>query len=935
MNNNYKYFAFISYNREDEEWAIWLQHELEHYQLPDNLKNREDLPQEFHPVFRDVDELKAGELPKQIYRALESSMHLIVICSPRAVNSEWVNKEITDFIAIGNNKGVDNFERIFPFIIEGAPDAQDEAQRCFPKALCDLLEKNTTEILGGNVNENGRDRAFVKVMAGMLPDVELNDLWNRYERDKAEEERRKREERDKLLTAQSRFVAEKAQKLIDEGDTDLAIKLALEVLPQDVNNPNRPYCVEAESALRKAIWYENSYRVIRGHDDQVIFSRFSPNDERIVSYSLDGTLRIWDTNDGRKLFSKALSGGARSFVFNSEDDSAFLTTPDGVLEYIDVEKGQCAMSSDHKAYARCRYEFDKVLLKRLGKALLFKKGGFYLLDLETKELKLIINDCPEVKRFSISYDGCVIQCLCSDNTYKSWNLQGTKLIEYKASEPDRIELYSPNGKHLLLSSQKVVDCETGNEVFVFMNNMNSSIRKATFSDDGRFLAFSTYKKSLVWDAKYNNYVVLDNAIGEVNDFSFSHNGEILLCSAVDGTIKMVAINTIQRDRFGEEKGREISLYRHVDDVNRIRFISNGQKLISSSLCSIIVWDIKNEKRIGYYPNVGDSGHEISLDKKEELLVTTWKKEGPREPWNVLTINILTGEAERFFDVKESARYYHPIISPDGNFVASIYYASQETIELRYGVILWDFDTKKEYYTFRHNATEYDIYGFEFSDDGSLLVTCTTRSIILWDIKNKKKLLTKRDSILKQTPLLFFYDKDCMGGSIVYIADNHRVKIYDIGNDETIELKGHTENVMSMAADSKGKILATVSLDKTIKIWNIQTGEKLNTLSGHEGCVNGISFNQNGSLLASASDDGTIRVWDIQTGTNLEIIKAHYGSVGTVCFSPDGSMLASGGIYDFAVRVWEYPSLQVLIDKYKERYKNCPLTINEKTKYYLE
>ena len=62
MDKNYKYYAFISYSRQDEEWAMWLQHELEHYHLPDNLKNHEDLPKEFRPVFRDVDELKAGDI---------------------------------------------------------------------------------------------------------------------------------------------------------------------------------------------------------------------------------------------------------------------------------------------------------------------------------------------------------------------------------------------------------------------------------------------------------------------------------------------------------------------------------------------------------------------------------------------------------------------------------------------------------------------------------------------------------------------------------------------------------------------------------------------------------------------------------------------------------------------------------------------------------
>ena len=49
------YFAFISYKREDEEWAIWFHHELENYHLPISLNGRADLPTEFRPVFRDID----------------------------------------------------------------------------------------------------------------------------------------------------------------------------------------------------------------------------------------------------------------------------------------------------------------------------------------------------------------------------------------------------------------------------------------------------------------------------------------------------------------------------------------------------------------------------------------------------------------------------------------------------------------------------------------------------------------------------------------------------------------------------------------------------------------------------------------------------------------------------------------------------------------
>ena len=298
-----KYFAFVSYKREDEEWAVWFQHELENYHLPATLNGRMDLPVEFRPVFRDVDELKAGNLPEQIYNALASSAYLVVICSPKSAKSEWVNKEIREFIEIGKTKGIDIVRNILPFIVDGRPHANNEAEECFPKMLLELSENE--EIVGGNVNEgnldwcgnvneSGRDKAFVKVLAGMLPNVAFDELWNRYEHDKAEEERLKREERERFLRLQSRFVAEK---VIDiANDSRLAQLLAVEVLPKDLKDPDRPYTVEAERALRQAASKRSA--ILTGHTLAVKSISFSQDGELIASASDDCTIRIWNVKTG-------------------------------------------------------------------------------------------------------------------------------------------------------------------------------------------------------------------------------------------------------------------------------------------------------------------------------------------------------------------------------------------------------------------------------------------------------------------------------------------------------------------------------------------------------------------------------------------------------------------------------------------------------------
>lgn len=175
IDGKFDYYAFISYKREDEEWAKWLQHKLEHYKLPSNLNGRIALPKEIRPIFKDTSELSPGNLPQQIHDALEHSKYLIVICSPRSAKSEWVNREAEVFITSGRT------EDIIPFIIEGTAYAKNLEDECFPLALRQLPEEK--EILGANINEVGRDAAAVKVVARMF-DIKFDTLWQRYERDK-------------------------------------------------------------------------------------------------------------------------------------------------------------------------------------------------------------------------------------------------------------------------------------------------------------------------------------------------------------------------------------------------------------------------------------------------------------------------------------------------------------------------------------------------------------------------------------------------------------------------------------------------------------------------------------------------------------------------------------------------------------------------------
>ena len=83
------------------------------------------------------------------------------------------------------------------------------------------------------------------------------------------------------------------------------------------------------------------------------------------------------------------------------------------------------------------------------------------------------------------------------------------------------------------------------------------------------------------------------------------------------------------------------------------------------------------------------------------------------------------------------------------------------------------------------------------------------------------------------------------------------------------LTGHTFTVWSVAFSPDGLTLASGSQDKTIRLWNVATGELIATLTGHTGPVKSVAFSPDGVVLASGSKDSTVRLWDLTSPMLLQ------------------------------------------------------------------
>ena len=180
------YRAFLSYSHRDKAWGSWLHRGLEGFRISRDLVGRQTpvgpVPKTLRPIFRDREDFSAGSsLTEQTLAALERSQFVVVLCSPNAAKSPYVNEEVRRFKAMGRA------DRVIPVIIDGEPGSAE--RECFPAALRFKLgpDGQTTQEREQPIAADmrpigdGKEVAKLKVVAGLLG-LPLDEVVRRAER---------------------------------------------------------------------------------------------------------------------------------------------------------------------------------------------------------------------------------------------------------------------------------------------------------------------------------------------------------------------------------------------------------------------------------------------------------------------------------------------------------------------------------------------------------------------------------------------------------------------------------------------------------------------------------------------------------------------------------------------------------------------------------
>ena len=280
------------------------------------------------------------------------------------------------------------------------------------------------------------------------------------------------------------------------------------------------------------------------------------------------------------------------------------------------------------------------------------------------------------------------------------------------------------------------------------------------------------------------------------------------------------------------------------------------------------------------------------------------EDGTIKLWDVATgqnVAILEGHISSIINDVSSIAY-----SPDGKTLASGSW--DNTIKL------WDIATESNVATLQGHTGW--ITSVAYSPDGKILVSGSEDNAIkLWDVETERIriLATLKDHTSSVTSIAYSPD----GKTLASGSEDGEILVWDVAKRKNIATpEGHKEAVLSIAYSPDGKTLASSSRDRTIKLWDVATGSNITTLYGNTfDEFAAIVYSPDGEILASGAGfifqgqykgKGTIKLWDVWTGQNIDTLEGgehhHTGRVTSIAYSPDGKTLASGAS-DNTIKLW--------------------------------
>ncbi len=496
----------------------------------------------------------------------------------------------------------------------------------------------------------------------------------------------------------------------------------------------------------------------------------------------------------------------------------------------------------------------------------------------TEEFNLLQGHSQEVNAVAYSSDGKLIATASDDQTVKIWNQNGE-----------------------LLDSLSGHDKRVTNIIFKPLAN---SLSSGENSSNSYLLASSSEDKTaILWRIENNQGIAINQLKGHrdwVTDIVFKN--KIIATTSRDGTIKL-----------WQEDGKLINtLSGHQGQVNTIQ--ASPSYLVSGGEDGkIIIWEINNNggqqlKTISA-SDKNITSLEVSNDEKTIIAVSDY--------WEVTSWNVEDGSKSNLQNFSANRESINDIsLSQDNKLLANGTFEGKINIYNSQGIL--------QQTLIGHNGPilEIEFRPFEAANNSNPQITSASdtqelptaprvdnnyiiasasvdKTVRLWRISQAASLEGQGISTMAISPTV---------PTILATAGvDQKIKIWQINHQNNSQelihsLSGHESKIRQIQYSRDGKVLASVSADKTIKIWDTESGEVISNLEVPELGANSITFSQDRNFLIAGNEDKTIQIWDLANNSVMSTLEGHSDRVKTVIISPNNKFIASAGD-DKTIKIW--------------------------------
>jgi WD40 repeat protein/serine/threonine protein kinase len=632
---------------------------------------------------------------------------------------------------------------------------------------------------------------------------------------------------------------------------------------------------------------------------------FSPDGRLLAGPGPGNAVAVWDLTTGKPRYLEGHSGRVLCVAFRPPAGGLLASAgADGTIRFWDPTTGESvrdAVPTDARSVDGMAFSPDGKLLATVG-----ADDWVRLWRVDTgkplHKFKMVYGRPARLlRRVAFSPDSRHFACGGEDNAVKIWDVATGQPVQTLAGHEDLIfsVAFSPQGDRLLSASwdltAKVWDLASGRELFCV--RPSGAAWAVEFSADGRLLAVAggvadpAVKVYDAWTGELRH--TLEGHADRVGCVAFHPDGRRLASCSIDQTVRIWEL----------ERGREVLTLRgHTDLVTRVLFDPKGWRLASSSDDGKLrVWDGTPAGEASLRPCCTLAGHTDKVfdlafspdgrqlaSASQDQTVRVWDVAAARE------VRTLRGHSDTVFAVAFAAdgllsgsydgtiKLWHartgqPIdtrqareararglaLSADGKLVVS------SSLTPPYQVCLWDVRQHEKALQLEkrdpplegHNGPA---FGLAFRADGKYVATAgTDGKVILWDpATGGKKITLEKPQSRDRAWAVAFHPKD--GRRLAAGYSEKRVMIWDYVAKEAKILKGHTNDVYSVAYSPDGRWLASASWHEVI-IWDLATHEEIRRIGGYPGLIWTVAWSPDGRLLALAGGRkgfGEIELWDM-------------------------------------------------------------------------